>query len=111
MFAQLGSFLFIQQHLAGFDNVQVGKIKNPRIHPINRVSGFTIRFDGRQPLHSPDKLAVRSWIIGAPSAAEAAFTPLQVRTPEISYRRITRWERPSSFGHAYARIHHSGVVV
>src|SRR5207302_8585863 len=48
---------------------------------------------------------------GAPSATEAAFTPLQVRTPAISYRRITRWERPSSFGHAYARIHHSGVVV
>src|SRR5213594_2697705 len=95
-------FLLIQQHLARLDNIEVGKIKESWIHDFHGMRRFTIGPDGCQPLDSPDELAVRSRIIGAPSAAETAFPPLQIVALETSQRRISGRKRAASLWHAYA---------
>src|SRR5436190_12865785 len=111
MLTQPRGFLLVQQHLAGLDDIKVGKIKQPRIHDFHRVRCFTVGSDGRQTLHSPDELAVRGGIIRAPAAAEAALPPLQIVAFESSQERITRREWSAWFRNAYARIYMTRVVV
>src|SRR2546422_996127 len=111
MFTEPRGFLLVQQHLARLDNIEVGKIKQPRIHYFHGVRRFTVGSDGCQPFDSPDELAVRGRIVGAPSAAKPALPTLQIVALETSQRGIPRRKWPASLWHAYARIHESRVVV
>src|SRR5216117_419332 len=111
MLTQASGFLFVQQHLARLDNIEVGEIKQSRIHDLHGVRCFTVSLDARQPLHSPDEFAVSGGIIDAPAAAEAALPTLQLVALEASQRRITGRKWSASFRNAYARIHETRVVV
>src|SRR5207247_5722335 len=111
MLTQASGFLFVQQHLARLDNIEVEEIKQSRIHDLHGVRRFTVSFDARQPLHSPNEFAVSGGIIGAPTAAEAALPTLQIVALEASERRITGRKWSASFRNAYARVHETRVVV
>src|SRR3989442_4826180 len=89
MLTQASGFLFVQQHLARLDNIEVGEIKQSRIHDLHGVRRFTVSLDARQPLHSPDEFAVSGGIIRAPAAAQTALPTLQIVAPEGSQPPMT----------------------
>src|SRR5262249_38653290 len=89
MFAQPRGLFFVEEHLARLDNVEIREVKDARIHQIHRVWRLPISFDVRQSLDAPDKLAIRGWIIGAPTTSKPALAAFQIRALEISYGWIT----------------------
>src|SRR5262245_14027177 len=111
MFTQPRGFLLVQQHLASFDNIEVGEIKQSRIHYFHGMRRFTVGSDGCEAFDSPDELAVRGGITRAPSTAKPALPALQIVALETSQRRISSRKWTASFWHAYARIHQARVVV
>src|SRR5262249_31494208 len=109
--AQSGGLLVIKQHLAWLDDVEIGKIKDSRVHQVHRVRSFTICVDSRQPLDAPDKLAIGGRVVRPPAPAESAFAAFQIRTHETPYGRITHRYWTTSFRCAHAGIDDSRVVI
>src|SRR5207237_8184600 len=97
-FTQARRFLVAEQHLAGLDDVEIGKITNLVIHELHRMRSITISLDVRQPIDAPDELAIRRRIVRAPSATHAALAALQIRTFEVAKRWIARRKRAAPCG-------------
>ena len=111
MFAQPGGLFVAKQHLAWLDDIEVGEFKDPRIHQVHRVRRVPIGIDSRQPLDTPDKLAVGGRVVGAPAPSQASLPALQIRTLEIPQRRVAKRDWAPSFRRAHTGIDHSRVVI